>query len=416
MMQILSNLSTTEVCVVAETCTHLKLSACEYFKFQQKLLRRHYYHIITTNRNVQDHQRILKNFGSVIERVRITGNISRSGLTNTNDFVFDWLERYCADTLQALWIDGSNDGVYEKKFVLPPSAVRLMSKLKILEISGSICYMKLRSALRKCTELVELSLSSNECRIRDISQCLLNARFPHLKKLTCELLNTKVDFRLLENFFKNHTKLTALRIKFEKVFKDNEGCIDLSFLKNLVALERLTLEMNSLNIVGIDALSHLHRMKEFSLAGMDVRTYSPILTSLASVDSMVKFTFVIRGSSFRDTAEIVRVLQCIKRFKNLSTLEVEAGPQRFSPYLDAKAIVDVIRNSTEIKMVRLLCIFVYSEEETMFFEDLAKVCLLQRRKIILLIKVCGADKRYLKFIEIFNQKHRTFVEIKLKEC
>lgn len=344
------------------------------------------YYEITTGDKFQDNHRILKNFGRLISTVRITDSRVEGvqGSTWKVTFASDWLQRFCAGTLETLQIVGRKEII-----ALPPSAVALMSTSKMIDIRALIHPENLRIALSNCKELVELYL--HNCVRYDFSSGLWNNRFPHLKKLECGFLDSNLDLNQIELFFQNHTKLTTLRLLVSQLYYghyhdddgDYEDRIDVSFLKNLRDLEELELQLDFSIVEGIDALSHLQNLQTFILWALDVETYTAILDSVAEVDSLVTLTFIIYRDWFRDISDVGRVLQSIKRLKNLSKLSVVVHKLDFVS-LQPKKIVDVVRKLTKIKVLDLDCEF-KSKLDELPFKDLAKVCSSQKRKVTLCV-------------------------------
>lgn len=400
-MKILSYLTPIELCAVAETCTHLNIVARDSFKSQLKSSMESY-NLITTDEKFQDHQRILKNFGNLISSVSIT-DYTVGDSTGKIASAYDWLERYCANTLQTLIIYCFADIMF-----LPSAAVTLMSKVKYLEINAPNHHDNLRTFLSHCKELVGLVIGG----AFHVSSCIWSNRFPHLKKLNCGWINTNEDYNQIESFFQHHSKLTTLTVEFKYPSYGGEDRIDLSFIQNLLELEELTLKMNSSNIEGIDALTKLRNVKEFSISGKDMQTYTAMLNSLASVESLVKASFIMDVYNLRATSGGGGVFQSVKRFKNLSTLEVEAWGFDFSS-LQPKQIAEAIRYLPKIQVVDLDCNFESNLDER-FYEDLVKVCSSQQRKIIILIDRRKVDDKHRKFFEKFNREHEAFVEIRKK--
>lgn len=399
-MKILAYLSPIELCAVAETCNHLRNVACDAFKIQLKLSTKSYHHIIIDDDLELEFLRILEHFGSVISSARITGS-DVEGSTWKMALAFDCLERYCTGTLHTLMIDGSEE------IFLPPS---LMSTVKKLKTYSPIQLENFHIALSNCKELVELDVDSDNLISHEVLSCIWNSRFIHLKKLECADMDTNEDFYEIEEFFQNHTQLTALVLHFV-IYDDDENHIDLSFIKNLLHLETLKLLVHSSNIDGIDAMSHLHNLQEFCLSGSDVETYTKSLNSLASVHSLTLLDLCFYQDVFGGISEVGGVIQSVNRFKNLATLAVTSDFD-FSAF-EPKKIVELIRNLTNIERLDLECVFESKLDET-FFVDLAKVCASQQRKITLFIDAEKVDDRHTKFFEKFNKKYAAFVEIKVK--
>lgn len=400
-IKILSFLSPIDLCAVAETCKHFKHVASDAFKFQMKSSTK-YYNISTNDEKLQEQHRILKKFGDLILRTRIT-DCGVEGSTWKTAFIFEWLERYCAGSLQKIYVDGSF------AIVLPPPVVRLMSTVRSLRINAPFYTENLSIALSNCNALTYLNIHSLD-EPPESSFYIWDNRFPHLKTLKCGWINTDNDIvDKIETFFQSHTELSVLSMHFYKSDKQIINRIDLSFLKNLLNLEELDLQLNSVNVEGIDSLLQQGNLKEFTFGNSTAEICTTILKSVASVDSLVTLKICISRRYLRGNG---RVFQNMKRFKNLSTLVIKAHELDFTT-LDTKQIVDLVRHSIDIKRVELDCRFYFDEDNT-FFDDLVKVGSSQQRKIVVLIDVQKVSRKQLKLFIKFNREHGSIVEIREK--
>lgn len=399
---ILKILPPIDLCAVAGTCTHLKHVASDAFKFQIKSSRK-YYAIRTNDEKWPEQHPILKKFGNTISKAHIIDHMY--GSTWKLAYIFDWLEKYCAGTLQKLYIDSSF------VIVLSPPVARLLSTLKQLRLNASFYTENLSIALSNCKKLVYLHIHLLE-QAPESSLYLWDNHFPHLKSLKCGWINTNDDLNKMERFFQNHAKLSVLSMHFYNSDEENANRIDLSFLQHLPDLEELDLYLNTSKVDGIDALTRLQNLKKLAFGNSTAEICTAILNSIASVTSLVTLTFYIGRKYLHGSG---RVFQSIKHFNNLSTLivkAVRAHEFEFSS-LDTKQIIDVVRNLHEIKRVELDCRFKFEEYST-FFDDLVKVGSSQKRKIVLLINVKNISRRQLKLFIKFNREHGAFVEIREK--
>lgn len=411
---ILRYLSLAEMAILAVTCKRFQNVARMAF-----LMRKKIYGIPNHEVAFEDHPLVLRNFGDLVKKASVINFPQVLPLSYAQIVrAFDWLERYCAGTLSQLTIFAFND------IVLPASAKRLISKLKIIDFHLPISFQNARTLLFNCNDLVELKMISYE------GPFLFNGFvFPNLRKLFQRVrVDYDTDFGEMETFFENHTKLIELRTQF--LIESRNSIIDLSFIGHLVDLEKLELYLSEAKVIGIDAFAHLKKLKELAFDHSKVvRTDLAILERLASHD-LEKLTL---GCS-----EVDQLIAGIGRFKNLSQLVIteEILPIFYEfktnisslaqiqnsrltelkicckKLLEPETIVDVIRNLSEVTIIKLFCEVNLSET---ICKELANVCSSQRRKVEIIL--CGETmnlERDFSFIGRFNEEHGQFVEIKEK--
>lgn len=407
-------MSLIDLCAVAESCIRLQNVADEVSKCEIKN-----FEIPQSGVSFGDHKRILKCFGHLIQSITCITKFGGAGMNKKKtNFAFNWLEKYCANTVEKLTIIGSEE------IVLPSSAINLMSKVKTLTLFSQIPDDNLRAALWNCKDLIELNL-----QFYDGPFNFADHHFPHLQKLDHRVrVDHNFDFRHIESFFKNHTKIVVLGTQF-LIDERQDTTIDLSYIKHLVDLKRLDLILVAARIVGIDALAHLKKLKYLSIdSSKDMQTDTAILDSLASVDSLVKLELGI--------PEFDHLISSIGRFKNLSELAISedilAPATKFDTnisclrqlrnshltelriscmqLLEPKTIVDVIRNLTEIKKIKFICDVELTES---ICKNLAYVCASQKRKLEIILEEEIMDEMDFdfSFIDKFNKEFGAFVEI-----
>lgn len=410
LLQIMQYFSLIELCNVAETCQRLQNIAQYEFMRQKKC-----YAIPHIEVNFKDHPRILRNFGSLIDNATII-DFPGLPLSRRKRIVqsFYWLEKYC-NTLQELTV------VKDKDIVLPPSAKRLMVKLKKIKLYSPISHEIVRNALLKCKNLVELNIL-----MYDGPFIFTDHHFPHLRELSHRVrVNHDTEFHQMKTFFQKHPNLIALDTQF---LTDGVAyTIDLSFIAYLVNLEKLGFILYGAEIIGINVFANLKKLKELSIDNSnDMSTDIEILESLASIDSLVKLELGL--------SEIDHLITGIGRFKNLSELTISQHilppfhPQfntnisglaqlknspltnlniKCNKLLEPKTIVDVISNLKELRVMKCLCEIELSER---LLERLVTVCSSQRRKLEIIL-----DEELFEDIDVFdkfNKRHGQIVEIK----
>ncbi len=132
-MEIFGYLSPIELCHLSDTCKRFQNIARIVFKRQWKTS----FAIPRADISFTDNPRILRCFGDLIDDVMVSNFWDFSEqrqLMNSENMAkaFTWLERYCADTVQTvIIIDKDNNA-------LPPSAVRLLAKVKKISIYSSV--------------------------------------------------------------------------------------------------------------------------------------------------------------------------------------------------------------------------------------------------------------------------------------
>lgn len=418
LIEIMKNLKLIDLCAVAETCTCLKWIAGEVFK------KRKTYCIPQTGVRFKDHQRILKNFGNLVTAATCVTNFGDIVLSKGQIIsAFKWLERYCSESLQQL----SMFGICTEEIDLPPSAIRLMAKLQKIDFSLPISDQVLRSALRNCKELKELNLMMYDGPFH-----FQDYHFPQLQKLWNRVnLNRNTDFNKIETFFQHHTKLTDLRTQF--LHYRGDRAIDFAYLKHLPHLKKLSLILAGAPVENIDAFAYLRKLEEFSVDNSSERqTDALILKNLASVDSLAKLVLAF--------PEVSHLITGIERFKKLSNLQIslsdtyphgldEANISSLAQIhnssltelevncltlLEPESIVNVVCNLKQLKIVKMCCEMELSEK---ICRDLANVCSSQDRKLLIILEKEMVDHMNFNFdfIEKFNKKHGSFVEVKI-EC
>ncbi len=422
LMLIMKNLKLIDLCAVSETCSRFKCVAGEVFQSQHKS-----YGIPQLGIEFKDHQRILINFGKLVTVATCITNFCNilDVAMNREQIItaFQWLERYCGESLQQLKIIG-----LEGEIDLPPSAIRLMSKVQKIDMMTPICDPMLQNALLNCNELVQLNLFMYDGPFH-----WQDHRFPHLQKLMHRvLLNCDTDFNKIETFFQHHTKLSDLSTQF--LNHHGEHAIDFTFLKHLPDLTKLGFILVGAPIVGTEAFACLKKLQQFTVdSSSDKRTDALIFENLASVDSLVKLVLAF--------PEVSHLIAGIGRFTNLSKLEISSHDMApFDEFdnaniaslsrlrnssitelkvgcmklLEPESIVKVIRNLKKMKTLKLDCEVELTEQVC---RKLVKICSSQVRKleIILEEEIIGDMNFDFDFIEKFNKENGVYVEVKI-EC
>lgn len=415
LLRIMENLEPIDLCAIAETCTRLKYIAEEAFIYQNRS-----YIIPKINIKFEDHKRILENFGRLVTaatciRINICGIVM-----NERQMIsaFQWMEQYCSESLQRINIVGI------ETIDLPPSAMRLMSKLQRIDLTVPLSDQMVRNTLWNCNELVELNLF-----LHDGPFCLQDHRFPQLRKLSNRMrLDRGTDFDEIETFFRHHTRLTDLSTQFLNYHGGR--AIDFAFLKHLPDLEKLTFILVGAQIEGIEAFASLKNLKEFSIdPSSEKRTDALIFENLASVNTLVKLVL-----SFPDVSHLVSGMG---RFKELSKVEISShGLDDFEDanisslahlcnnsltelkiscikLLKPKSILNVVRNLTKLKIMTLCCEAMLTERICL---SLVNICSSQVRKLVIILDKDVVDSMYFdfNFIEMFNKKHGSWVEVKIQ--
>lgn len=419
LMVIMKKLNLIDLCAVAETCSRFKCVADEVFESQRKS-----YAMPQPGIEFKDHQRILINFGKLVTKgtcIMDFGGIVMKMNKAQMIAAFQWLERYCSESLQHLTVAGFTT----EEIDLPPSAIRLMSKVQRIDFMIPISDQILRNALLDCYELVELSMLMYDGPFH-----WQDHRFPNLRKLSNRVrLDGNTDFNKIEAFFKNHTKLTDLSTQFLNYH--GEHAIDFTFLKHLPDLKKLDFILVGAPIVGTEAFAYLKKLQEFTVdSSSDKRTDALILEHLASVDSLVKLVLAF--------PEVSHLNAGIGRFTNLTKLEISAHHRaphdefdnaniaslatlRNSSITELKvgcikllkpqSIVNVIRNMNKVTKLKLFCEIELTEK---FCQKLAQVCSAQNRKLEIILEEEVVDEMNydLNFIDKFNKEHGVYVEVK----
>ncbi|KAJ6649532.1 hypothetical protein Bhyg_04768 [Pseudolycoriella hygida] len=407
LIRIFNFLSLVDLCTTAEVCTHFKKIAGAVFESKHK-----HFKIPTIGVEFSDNQRILKHFGHLIT----SSSFSKHNLhVNLNkgqvNLIFEWLGKYCTETLEQFDISGMED------CHLPPTAITFLPKVKSIEFCYLISSEDLKAALDSCKNLVTLKL-----RWYNGPFLFANCLMPHLKVFQTDVrVNRLTDFIKIDAFFKNHTQLTVLCTRFLNNRKAHYA-VDLSFLSHLSYLRILHLTLDGSNVSGTASLSHLNHLLNFSVdCSYDKKTDSEILDRLGSVESLVTFEFKM--------PDVSHVLRGIERFKNLTNLrifgdgivDISSLAQLCSNCIqlvvsckmlaEPKSLVDVIRNLKKLEKIELRCQVALSETVC---EDLAKVCSSQYRKIVITIyeNLLAKVDLDFSFIEKFNENNGRFVDIR----
>lgn len=417
--EVFQYFSLIELSRLSETCKHFQNIARIVFKRRSKNI----YAIPNRDVKFADHPRILRNFGDLIDEVSVINFLDlffiESGLSPEKMAkAFNWLERYCAETVQSVTILDSDSTA------LPPSAARLASKVKKITIYSPISIRNARTLLHGCKELVELNMAFYDGPFH-----LDDQNFPHLRKLAGRVrIRDPRQFGQLERFFANHSKLTDLKIHFLVDFSYPES-INFSFVSHLVDLEKLEFIISGARISHIEALANLAKLKEFSFdqsehMDTDVAVLENITSSLHLEKLTLGFSEIHHLVNAIERLESVTHLtithdmlplfhqfdtniSCLSQLKNSRLIQLRISCNEL---LEPKAIVDIVRNLSELKTIIFWCIVDLSES---ICKQLAAVCSLQRRniEIILYEELMESDFAY---IPKFNEESGHFVRITTK--
>lgn len=417
LITIFKYLSLIDLCATAETCKRLQYIAREAFPHKRKD-----YGISQHGVKFRDHRRILRNFGDVVKKFTCITEMLGIGISSEQmKTAFKWAEKYCGEALESINV------ISTEITVLPESAMRLMSKVKEIDFMAQIPDGNLQAALLNCKELVTLKLMMYDGPFH-----FPDHRLPQLRKLSNRVrVSPRTDYNLIETFFKHHTALTELSTQFLNDL-GSHGDIDLSFVKHLTNLKKLSLVLSKSKVVGTDAFTHLNNLQELWIDGSaDKQTDAKILENLASVDSLVKLSLGV--------SEVSHLIASIDRFRNLSKLAISEdllGPDDHFNRANIgslaqlsnssctelqvscwslskpKLIVNVVRNLKLVKTVKLFCEVALSEA---ICKQLAQVCSSQKRKIEIILDedIVGEMDFDFTFIDKFNKEFGAFVEIKI---
>lgn len=415
---ILRYLSLIELCDIAETCSRFNDVARMAFT-----CRRISYKIPDGNGiKFKDNERILKVFGDLVVDMCIIYD-SKFGIGTTKMIIVcNWLEKYCADTLEDLIIFGMDE------VDLPASSAIVMSKIKNLKLMLAITDKTIQTSLGNCKNLIELNMMMYDGRFQ-----FPGHRFPHLQKLSHRVrVDSNTKFEQIETFFKNHTKLIELSTQF-LTDGSYDGGIDLTFIKHLVNLEKLDFILGGARVKGVNAFTHLKNLKELSIDNTNNhQTDLAILKSLASLQSLMKLELGI--------SEVDDLIPTIKQLKNLSTFSITDGKlTQFRQFdvdvsclaqlrdipltelkiscrrlLKPKSIVNIVRQLSELKTVKLFCEVALTES---IRKCLVTVCSSQKRKIHVILQeeiIENMDFDF-NFISEFNKEHGRIVEFQIEK-
>lgn len=406
--------SAIELSYLNETCKRFQYIARDVFKGQWKSKE---YKLDQKVKHV-DHSRILRCFGDLVKEVGFINIVDNFGdrfiTADEMERAFDLVERYCANTIEAVRIvDKSRNATF-----LPSSAATLIAQVKTATIWTSINCTGVQPLLCKCEKLVELNL-----HIYDGPVSLENFHFPQLRILTYRafLLND-LDFEQLKRFFEKHSKLTKLVITFLAKYG-----IDLSFIGHLMDLETLGITLCGSALYGIshvEAFAKLTKLKKL--------IYRKCL-HVPDTDATVLEHFTSLDLQELELAVIDRLTASIDRFKNLKCLRIEERSLRApitsiplsqlrssgliqikikcTELRDPTAIAVVFRNLRELKVLMLWCKVDLKESICM---ELVSICKWQNRNIKIILSkdiIKGMEDIDFKYIDKFNEKYGNFVRI-----
>lgn len=417
-LEVFQYVSLIELSRLSETCKHFQNIARIVFKRRSKNI----YAIPHRDVKFTDHPRILRNFGDLIDEVSVinfTDLFKDSGLSPEKmGTAFNWLERYCAETVQSVTILDSDSRA------LPPSAAKLTSKVKKITIYSPISIRNAQILLCGCKELVELNMAFYDGPFH-----LDDQNFPNLRKLADRVrIRDNRQFGQLERFFANHSKLTDLKIHFLVEFSYRDS-INFSFVSHLVDLEKLEFMISGARISHIEALAKLTKLKELTFdqsehMDNDVAILKNVTSSLDLeklklgfseihhlVNAIERLKSLTHLTITHDMLPLFHQfdtnISCLSQLKNSRLIQLRISCNEL---LESKAIVDIVRNLSELKTIIFWCIVDLSES---ICKQLAAVCSLQRRniEIILCEELMESDFAY---IPKFNEESGHFVRITTK--
>lgn len=414
LLAIFKYFSPIELCSLSETCKRFQYVACFAYKYRYK----NKYAIPKFDIMFVDHARILRNFGHLINDVLVSTLplLEENFLSPSKmETAFDGLERYCAETINALSI------YYQDNKAMPPSALRLSARAKKLRICSALPFPNALELLQGCTALVELDMAYPGGPFH-----IFGLNFPHLQKLNYHVwIWDKIQFSLVERFFGNHSQITDLKIQFDVNFS-YRGSVILSFLRNLINLEKLQLTTNGSRISHPEALSNLEKLKQLAFDQtqeneMDVamlENISPLrleklelgfsqidhlINGIENLNSLTHLTIT------HDMLPFLHLFNTnisgLSQLKNSRLIYLRVSCERL---LKPEAIVPVVRNLRALKDIIFWCIVDLTES---ICRQLVAVCSLQRRKVDITICEELMDIDDFTYIDKFNEKYGHLVRI-----